>query len=241
MAAINYEYIGEELDVFALAVNWKQYWGTKIRPYLGQEVLEVGAGIGGTTRVLYVPGYQRWLALEPDSAMIKGLLGEQQAGNFPAAIEFRQGLVSDLGQDELFDSIIYIDVLEHIEKDTQELLNAARHLKKGGYLIVLSPAFQFLYTEFDKAIGHYRRYRKADMARISPKSLKPVRAFYLDALGMTASLGNLFFLHSPKPNPRQIRFWDRVLIPISRYLLDPLVFYSFGRSVIFIWQLEAGD
>lgn len=238
MESQNYEYIGEELDVFALARNWKQYWGAKISPYLGAEVLEVGVGIGGTTQVLYQASYRRWLAIEPDSTMLKGLLEAQKAGNFPTEIEFRQAIVGDLGQDELFDSIIYIDVLEHIEKDAQELEDAAKHLKKGGYLIVLSPAFQFLYTEFDKAIGHYRRYRKADMPRISPKNLKAVKAFYLDGLGMSTSLVNRFFLHSPKPNPRQIKFWDRFLIPISRYCVDPLVFYSFGRSVIFVWQLE---
>lgn len=240
MPSSDYDYVGEELDVFALALNWKNYWGEKIRPYLGQDILEVGAGIGGTTRVLYRPSYRRWLAIEPDGVMLDGLVAEQRAGNFPAAIEFRQAMVSDLGANELFDSIVYIDVLEHIENDAEELAEAAKHLKAGGHLIVLSPAFQFLYTEFDKAIGHYRRYRRRDMPRISPKSLKPTKAFYLDAIGMSASLANLLFLHSPKPNPRQITFWDKMLIPISRYLLDPLVFYSFGRSVIFIWQKEAG-
>jgi SAM-dependent methyltransferase len=239
METKTFEYLGEELDVFALAVNWKQYWGAKIKPYLGAEILEVGAGIGGTTQVLYQADYQRWLALEPDGRMIRALLEQQKAGQFPEAIEFRQGIVTDLGEDERFDSIIYIDVLEHIEKDAEELQEAAKHLKKGAYLIVLSPAFQFLYTEFDKAIGHYRRYRKSDMPRISPKSLKPVKAFYLDALGMSTSLVNRFFLHSATPNPRQIKFWDSLLIPVSRLVIDPIVFYSFGRSVIFVWQREA--
>jgi 2-polyprenyl-3-methyl-5-hydroxy-6-metoxy-1,4-benzoquinol methylase len=237
----NYSYIGDELDVFILAVNWKKYWSNKIAPYMGKHILEVGAGIGGTTAVLYQKRYERWLALEPDFNMFKHLKETQAEGGFAPEIEFVEGTVLDLVEDSFFDTIVYIDVLEHIEADKEELEEAAKHLSPKGHLIVLSPAFQFLYTEFDEAIGHFRRYRRRDMQALTPSTLKAKKAFYLDAMGLLASTANLLFLHTSKPNAQQIRFWDRVMVRLSRYLIDPLVAYSFGRSVIFVWQKKASD
>lgn len=63
-----------------------------------------------------------------------------------------------LPRDSRFDTILYIDVLEHIADDRAELVEAARRLNPGGYLVVLSPAHQWLFTAFDAAIGHVRRY-----------------------------------------------------------------------------------
>ncbi|MCA9908787.1 MAG: class I SAM-dependent methyltransferase [Anaerolineae bacterium] len=230
-----YTYLGSELDVFQHAVNWKRYWGTRIRPYLGASVLEVGAGIGGTTRVLFDDRYASWTGLEPDVAMVEQLREQQAQGDLPAKCDFRLGDISMLAADELFDSIIYIDVLEHIERDVEELIKAAEHLKPGGHLIVLSPAFQYLYTAFDHAIGHYRRYTRAALREITPPGCQVRQQFYLDAVGMMASLANKWLLKKPDPSLQQILFWDRVLVPLAR-VVDPLTGYAFGRSVISVWQ-----
>ena len=61
------------------------------------------------------------------------------------------------------------------------------------------------------------------------------RAFYLDGVGMLASLANRAMLRQSLPTLRQVLFWDRVLVPLSR-LLDPLTGRSFGRSVVTVWQ-----
>lgn len=230
-----FDYIGEELDVFSKAVNWKTYWGSKIKPYLGKSVLEVGAGIGGTTKVLCTPEYMRWVGIEPDAKMVEDLNTRKAAGEFPPNTDFRVATVQQLPDNETFDSIIYIDVVEHIEDDRAELVSAVPHLNPGGHLIVLSPAYQFLYTPFDKAIGHYRRYTREMIRDITPPGVRLVKAFHLDSVGLLASLANLLFLRASQPTEKQILFWDRVMVPVSRFT-DPLTLYALGRSVIGVWQ-----
>jgi SAM-dependent methyltransferase len=231
-----FEYMGDELEIFKHAHNWKRYWGSQVQPYLGQRVLEVGAGIGGTTQVLCSEQYDYWLGIEPDQMMLQQLLEQQAAGMYPSCCEFKAETIQTLSHDLLFDSIIYIDVLEHIEQDKQEVTAAVQHLRPGGYLIVLSPAFQFLYTPFDKAIGHYRRYTRKMLRQLTPPNCQIVKETYLDTTGMLASLTNLLFLRASQPSVQQILFWDRLMIPISRYFVDHITFHQFGRSILFIWQ-----
>ena len=57
-----------------------------------------------------------------------------------------------------FETILYISVLEHIKDDKDEIDTALSKLKKGGYLIICVPAHNYMYSKFDKEIGHYRRY-----------------------------------------------------------------------------------
>lgn len=231
-----FEYEGKELNVFFHAVNWKRYWASKIDQYLGNSVLEVGAGIGGTTRHFINQKRELWLGLEPDQAMFKNLTQQKEQSNiYPSWCQFLLGTVDDLSADEMFDSIIYIDVLEHIEDDQLELESASRHLNESGYLIVLSPAYQFLFTEFDAAIGHHRRYTRNTLPRLNHVKLCQIRSFYLDSVGLLTSLANKFILHSPKPSINQIKFWDSYILPFSK-IIDPLIRYSAGRSIISIWQ-----
>ncbi|MFO0936821.1 MAG: class I SAM-dependent methyltransferase [Gemmataceae bacterium] len=229
------DYVGSELELFAHARNWKRYFASKVRAHLGADVLEVGAGIGETTRYLNPGDRNRWLCLEPDPQLILQLRQTIADGSIPGYCEARQGTLDDFESDELFDSILYIDVLEHIENDRAELENAARHLKPGGKVIALSPAHQWLFTPFDQSIGHFRRYNKAMVRAITPASLRCVQLRYLDSVGMLASMGNRFLLHSGMPNVKQIKLWDRAMVPFSK-VLDPLLGYTVGKSVFAVWE-----
>lgn len=232
----HFEYVGTELDVFALATNWKRYFAALLRPYLRGAVLEVGAGIGETTRALWGPQCSRWLCLEPDAGLAERLRTLVLDGEVQPEIVV--GDVRTLSPEPVFDAIVYIDVLEHIRDDVGELKEASRRLAPGGYLVVLSPAFQSLYSSFDKAIGHERRYSRRSLRAVFPSELMHVASFYADALGAALSFGNALLLKQSMPKRRQILFWDRVVIPISR-LIDPLVGRSFGRSVIAVYQKPA--
>lgn len=148
------------------------------------------------------------------------------------------GTLAEVPEGERFDTILYIDVLEHIEDDRAELARSARRLKPGGHLIVLSPAHQFLFSPFDAAIGHYRRYSRASLLAAAPKGLPVARAFYLDSLGMALSLANRALLRAEYPTLAQIRLWDRAIIPVSR-LVDPLFRYALGKTVIAVWTTAA--
>lgn len=233
----NLSYKGSELELFKKADEWKAYYQNLIKDYLGREVLEVGAGIGATTKALCSEKQTRWLCLEPDPAMgdrIKSLIGTHE---LPSTCQVRVGLVADLQSEETFDTIIYIDVLEHIEDDREELKSSCSHLKPGGFLVVLSPAHQWLYTAFDEAIGHHRRYNKNTLLAVVPEGLECIKLKYLDSVGGIAAFGNRFVLKSNMPSARQLAVWDKLMIPLSR-LVDPLLGYRAGKSILGVWRKE---
>ena len=143
--------------------------------------------------------------------------------------------LSDLPPDAHFNSIIYIDVLEHIENDRKELETAQEHLTEGGYLIVLAPAHKWLFSRFDEQIGHFRRYTKSTLEASVPSNLKCVLLRYLDSVGIITSLLNRVLLNQEIPTVKQIIFWDKTLVPLSKFL-DPLLRYNLGKTVLGIWQ-----
>jgi hypothetical protein len=196
----------------------------------------VGAGIGETARHL-IDGRQRsWLCLEPDERLATKLRGWAAGAAITPQPAVQVGTTLDIDPRSRFDTILYIDVLEHIEDDRGEMERAAELLApRGGTLIVVSPAFQQLFSDFDRSVGHYRRYTRASLAAVMPPSLRQVRMRYLDSVGFMASLANRALLRQALPSSRQIALWDRVMIPASR-VLDPLLAHRFGRSVLAVYE-----
>jgi SAM-dependent methyltransferase len=232
-----YRYIGEELDVFAHAHNWKTYLRSAIGGHLTGDVLEVGAGIGATTRV-FCDGRQRsWTCLEPDphlAARLERSLAEQPMAVVPRVTV---GALTDLPRERSFDTILYIDVLEHIEDDRVELERAAALLKPNGAVVVLSPAHQELYTAFDANIGHFRRYNRPMFRALTPRGTILETLRYLDSTGLLLSTANRLFLRSGNPTIAQVRLWDRFFVAASR-LIDPLFGYRVGKSLLGIWRAQ---
>lgn len=227
-----FKYAGSELDLFAAVLNWKSYWSRQIRPFLTGDILEAGAGIGANTRFLDPGDSGRYVCLEPDPQLIAQLRRE-----LPETRRTREVVCGTLQSlpHQRFDTIVYIDVLEHIENDREELNLAASFLAPGGRIIVLSPAHQRLYTPFDAAIGHFRRYDRAMIRSISPAGLRLERLRYLDSAGLFASGANLLLLRQSMPTRAQLRFWDGWIVPCSR-VLDKLFFYAIGKSIVAVWQ-----
>jgi SAM-dependent methyltransferase len=228
-------YVGSELELFAEARNWKRYLANRLRPHVGRRVLEVGAGIGGTTSFMCQGSEVSWVCCEPDRSLADRIEEKIASHALPANCSVHCGTTADIDRDSRFDTIIYIDVLEHIEDDAGELLRAADLLLPSGKLIVLAPAHQWLFSAFDGAVGHYRRYTAPDLARRGGASLRKVRAFYLDSIGLLASLANRLLLKQSVPTTSEIAIWDRVMVSLSR-VLDPLVGYRLGRSVVVVWE-----
>ncbi len=224
------DYIGDELSLFADAVNWKNYWSNTLEPLVGDKVLEVGAGIGSNTALLRRRN-QQWTALEPDQTQANQIRNSQPDDENLKVI---CGFLSDISAEQQYDTLVYIDVLEHIEDDLGEVNAAMSYLKSGGRLIVLSPAHQRFFSPFDKAVGHFRRYNKAMLKRLTPNNASIEKLFYMDSVGCLASYANAVLLEASMPTKKQIWLWDKFMVPVSK-VLDMLFNYSVGKTVVAVW------
>jgi ubiquinone/menaquinone biosynthesis C-methylase UbiE len=229
------EYIGDELNLFKNATNWKYYFSSKIASYIKGDVLEVGAGTGINT--FYLSNKNRsissWTLLEPDTQLFN-LIDENVKKDALLNLSKVNGTIKSVS-DKLYDTIIYIDVLEHIEDSKGEIIQAKKQLKSGGHLIILVPAYNYLYNSFDKRIGHFRRYDKRMLTNEIDNQLVKIELFYLDSLGYFASMANKLFLKKELPSLANINFWDKILIPLSK-ISDFIFLKAFGKSLIGIYK-----
>jgi SAM-dependent methyltransferase len=227
-------YVGHELELFALTTNWKRYVKAEIGKYLFGDVLEIGAGIGSTTRALCDGTIRRWICVEPDANQAKRLLAALTKSWGSCAPGVIAGSLRALAERPSFDCVLYLDVLEHIQDDWRQIEAAARLVRPGGHIVVLSPAHQWLFSEFDKSVGHIRRYSKRTLRSLMPSGWIEKKLVYLDSIGVLLSLANALALRQSLPSRLQLAIWDRLCVPLSR-VVDCVLLGSFGKSVLAVW------
>ena len=227
-------YIGNELELFQHATNWKKYFSSFFKKYVKGNVVEVGAGLGTTTPFIFNDKVSKYICIEPDEKLADEIINKINNQKLSQLCTVHKGVLAD-SNISLADAIFYIDVIEHIKDDRIELLAATRTLKSGGFLCVLVPANPSDFSPFDKAIGHFRRYNKKMLLHAIPEELNIKWCRYVDSVGSISSKINKLFLKQEYPTKNQILFWDRILIPLSR-LIDPLIGYSAGKSLLLVAQ-----
>ena len=234
---MEYIYPGDELNLFKEALTWKKYWFSKIEKYISGKVLEVGCGNGANTELILEKDNIRLTCIDPDKTLIDEITNRlNKSVHKYKLIDILKCTVHDLRCKKCeFDCVMYIDVLEHIENDQIDLQQAINYLKKGGYLIVLCPAFPILFSPFDSAIGHFRRYKRRSLGSISINSVELIDSYYLDSVGFFASLINKLLLKQSVPTEKQIQFWDKFIVPVSK-ITDKFLSGYFGKSVICVWR-----
>ena len=133
-----------------------------------------------------------------------------------------------------FNTILYMNVLEHIKNDKKEINVALGKLKKNGHLVILVPAHNELYTRFDKEIGHFRRYKIKFFEKLKLKSSKVEKLIYLDCLGFFLYfLNKKFYKDEIYPSKNKIFIWDKIFIPLT-FFLDLFSNYRFGKNLLCI-------
>ena len=127
-------------------------------------------------------------------------------------------------------------MLEHIQKDIEEIDIASSKLNSGGNLIILVPAHQNLYSKFDKAVGHCKRYDIQFFKNLKRNDLKIKKLIYLDTLGyLLYFLNKIFFKEEEYPSKTKILIWDKIFIPIT-IILDFLTLYKFGKNILCVYE-----
>jgi 2-polyprenyl-3-methyl-5-hydroxy-6-metoxy-1,4-benzoquinol methylase len=196
-------------------------------------VLEVGAGFGTITRKLHdrYPDV-RIAAVEPADNMVAEL---EAFAALSDRVETHHGTLSDLTGSDLFDAVLYLNVLEHIEDDHAELLLAAQRLRRGGALLVFGPAHEWLYSELDYKAGHYRRYTTAHLRRIVEASGLEVQSVrYFDVLGVPPYWLVYRLLGHTDITGGSLWGYDRVVVPLSRLIQQLVPDPPMGKNVIMV-------
>ncbi len=222
-----------DLERLGTATRFFDWVLDEFDPYLRGRVLEVGAGMGTITRRL-VDRYPdlTLVALEPADNVFADL-------NAYAALNPRvtalQTTLADYQPEpgECFDAILYLNVLEHIDDDAEELRLAAAALRPGGAVLVFGPAMERLYSELDYRAGHYRRYRLDKLRELAAAgNLEMVRGRYFDVLGVLPYFVVYRLLGRSEISGSSLWGYDRVLVPLSRLIQRTLPHPPFGKNVI---------
>jgi glycosyltransferase involved in cell wall biosynthesis len=142
------------------APRFTKWMADTIRPYLGERVLEIGAGIGNLTSNL-VPRKEYW-ASDINPHYLNRLKKLQQTRPY-LQVHYTDASAGETYPDEHFDTVICLNVVEHIEDDVKALRNIRSALKKNGRAIILVPNGPELYGSLDRVLGHYRRYTREQL------------------------------------------------------------------------------
>lgn len=194
---------------------------------LGPNVLEVGCGTGNFTVLMAEQGH-RVTGIDIDEDYVE--MAGRRLFRFPDARVLRADVTS-LELDETYDTVVMLDVLEHIRDDISLLVSLKRALCPGGRLILKVPAGQWLYGPMDEAIGHYRRYDKKSLAwTLEAAGFAPIRQHYFNIAGTLGWWLNGRLLKRTTPPGEQLRAFE-MLVPAFR-LMEGMVPPPFGLSLI---------
>jgi SAM-dependent methyltransferase len=225
----------QDLERLGTAKRFFDWVLDEFDPYLRGRLLEVGAGLGTITRKL-LDRYPELsvVALEPAGNIFADL--ESYAALTPRVTAHRQTLAEyDPQEAGGFDAVLYLNVLEHIADDAQELRLAARALRPGGALLIFGPALEWLYSELDYRAGHYRRYSLRRLrALVSAAGFTVVSTRYFDVLGVLPYL--VVYRLSRHDDIAGSTLWgyDRVVVPLSRLLQRAVPHPPVGKNVILV-------
>jgi SAM-dependent methyltransferase len=203
------------IDVAAeTAPNYLSWIAEMIDPYLGHRVLELGAGIGTITE-RYAPGRDVVASDLSDECIIALDSRFAQTDNVTVV---RSDLRELDAAGERFDSVVMLNVLEHIEDDVGVLSMLPSVLVPGGRIILYVPALNALYGAWDRRVGHFRRYSKWRLREIAREAgLDIVELRYANSLAIPAwaafSRSNI-----QRTQSTGLSVWDRTGVPLSRAL-----------------------
>ena len=225
-----------ELERLASAERFFGWIADEIAPHLGTRVLEVGAGIGTVSTPLLArrPDCEV-TALEPATGLYEALVA-RTAGE-PRLTPRQQTSADLLAADPArrFDSVVYVNVLEHIRGDAAELAIARELLAPGGSLAVFVPALPRLYGSLDYKSGHHRRYRRDELAAlISGAGFELVDIRYLDVLGVAPYYAMYRLLDVRSLGTVSSTGYDRVVVPLSRVVQRLVPHPPAGKNLLAI-------
>jgi SAM-dependent methyltransferase len=231
------EYIGSDLESMDLAVNYRNWIRDVFEPYLGRNIVEVGAGTGSFSKLLLQGDPENLTLIEP-SDMFARLTEEIDPAKYSTDIRFFNGTFTDaVSAGDLAvrpDTIVYINVLEHVENDVGELAEIREALADHGKICIFVPAIPFLLSDFDRMIGHFRRYSRRELISKTEKAgFRVILARGFDIPGVFPWLLKYRLMRSVSMEPSMVNLYDRVFIPLIR-LVEDLIKPPIGKNLVLV-------
>ncbi len=218
------------------SVNYNRWIFSKFKNCIGKNILEIGPGFGNLSN--YISDFKTYVVLDIDENVINRAKEINNKRTYFVMDAASDDFSKELGNYS-FDTVICVNVLEHIYDHDKAFRNMMDVLNTNGHLLLFVPAFNFLYNDMDKLAGHFRRYTK----NLCKKLLKNgnyqlIKAEYFNPIGALGWWANKFVQHDDldsKQINNQVRFFDKYVIHLSKSL-NPLTKYFFGQSLVCVFK-----
>lgn len=228
---------GRSLDGASRQPRYRRFQYDLISPHCGNSVLEVGAGLGEFATQFR--SLERLVVTDVDPGAVEAM--RRTFADRPE-VEVRQLDVDErLEIGKPVESVVSINVLEHIDDDAGALRSLAELVEPGGSIVLWVPGYQQLYGEFDRKVGHVRRYTPATLsdtvrrAGLTVELVKPVNLLGGIAWWLAVHKGG-----TAAPNPKLVAAYDRFVVPMTR-AIERLVRPPFGQSVLCVARKPRTD
>jgi len=231
-------YAGRDLEAMSFAVNYHRWILRVFEPYLGTRIVEVGAGTGSFSDLVLKHGPESLSLVEPSEEMYKMLNERVRQLDSPTQIETYNTIFSDVA-DRLRtaqrpDSILYVNVLEHIFDDETELATVHRSVRSGGRVLIFVPALRWLYGSFDEHIGHHRRYTKSELeGKCRRAGFRIVDCRYFDIAGIVPWWLKYCLFKSSTMEAWAVKSYDAYVVPATR-AIESIVRSPIGKNLLLI-------
>jgi SAM-dependent methyltransferase len=225
-------FFAKDLEQMERANNYRRWQFQMIARHIQGAVLEVGGGIGNFTPELARAG-SSVISLEPNADCHRRLVEKTRAlPNVSVCNITAEALDDRLGADYAADTVVCMNVLEHIKDDEAAVRTFSKRLKPGGKLVLLVPGVQWLFGDIDRRLGHYRRYSKASARALLEKAgLVPIEIRYFNFIGLWGWFWNARVTKRISQSDTQILVFDKFIVPwLSR--LESFVPPPVGQSLL---------
>jgi SAM-dependent methyltransferase len=212
------------------APRYRQWEYDLVEPFLGRTVLEIGSGMGYFSEKLVQAGLDRVVLSDPDELCLEGL--RRSYGDRSGVEVTMIALPGPVSLAEPVESVVAMNVLEHIEDDAQALRDLAGGVVSGGRIVLWVPAYMQLYGDFDRRIGHFRRYtpttirETVDRAGLRASHVRPVNLLGGIAWWIAVRRGG-----AGRPDRRLVWLYDNLVVPVSR-TVEKAIRPPFGQSLV---------
>ncbi len=230
------------LELFSTANRFNRWLYESVAGYCRGNILEIGSGIGNISKLLLEK--QASVTLSDLKSSYCTILQRRFKGisNLRDIIQVDLSL-ADFDKKHaaltgMFDTLIALNVIEHISDDITAIRNCKRLLRPGGRMIILVPAFQWLFNSLDKELGHFRRYNRKTLSRLLyGQGLDMIAIKYFNSAGIPGWWFSGSILKRKSVTDTQLAIYDK-LVPLFRFS-DKLSMQRAGLSVIGVGEVKS--